>query len=146
MRGNNRGQVLVLVALAFVAFIGFAALAVDVAYMYSVRNELQRCADAGALAGASAFVDPSVGNAVLRSTAEERARTFASRNTVSGSPLNGASDVDVAVSLPDNLVRVTTDCTVNLFFARIFGKGSTTIHAVAAANHLPSDNTLRLVE
>ena len=44
MRASERGQVLVLVALAFAVFVGFAALAIDVAYMYTVRNELQRIA------------------------------------------------------------------------------------------------------
>ncbi len=57
---GNRGQVLMLVALMLVVLVGFAALGIDVAYMYSVRHELQRCADSGALAGASWFVDNSV--------------------------------------------------------------------------------------
>jgi len=145
MRTGNRGQVLVIVALAFAVFLGFAALAVDVAYMYTVRNELQRCADAGALAGASVFIDNTfTGDPV--SEAISRAEDFASRDTVAGSLLNNATDVNVEVFLADNLVRVTTDFTVNLFFARIFGRESTTVQAVAAANHLPSDNTLRLVE
>jgi len=146
MRTGNRGQVLVIVALAFAVFLGFAALAVDVAYLYTVRNELQRCADAGALAGASAFVDNSIAVVDLLATADQRARTFASRDTVAGSPLNSTTEVNVGVSLADNLVRVTTDRTVNLFFARIFGRENTTVQAVAAANHLPSDNSLRLVE
>ena len=54
---GNRGQVLILVAVILFALAGFAALGIDVAYMYSVRHELQRCADSGALAGASAFID-----------------------------------------------------------------------------------------
>jgi len=146
MKTCDRGQVLVLVALAFVVLLGFAALAVDVGFMYTVRNELQRCADAGALAGASAFVDNSVAIVDLDITARDRARTFASRNTVAGSLLDSATDVTVEVRLADNLVRVTTDCTVNLFFAGIFGMQRTMIQAVAAANHSPSDNTLKLVE
>jgi len=144
MRTGNRGQVLVIVALAFAVFLGFAALAVDVAYMYTVRNELQRCADAGALAGASVFIDNTF-TGDLVSGAISRAEDFASRDTVAGSLLNSATDMNVEV-LADNLVRVTTDFTVNLFFARIFGRESTTVHAVAAAIPLLSDNTLRLVE
>jgi len=143
MKTCDRGQVLVLVALAFVALLGFAALAVDVAYMYTVRHELQRCADAGALAGASAFADNSV---PLEATARIRARDIANRNTVVGLPLNSVTDDNVVVSLADNQVRVTTDCTVNLFFAGIFGMQRTMIQAVAAAKYFLSDNTLRLVE
>jgi len=146
MRTGNRGQVLVIVALAFAVFLGFAALAVDVAYMYTVRNELQRSADAGALAGASAFVDPLVPLVALQATARDWAKTFASQNTVAGALLNNVTDDNVDVSLADNLVRVRTGLTVDLFFARIFGRERTTVQATAAANHLPSDNSLRLVE
>jgi uncharacterized membrane protein len=56
MKQRNRGQILVLFVLALVVLIGMAALGVDVGYMYSVRHDLQRCADAGALAGASRFI------------------------------------------------------------------------------------------
>ena len=42
MRRNSRGQVLVLFALFLLILIGFAALAIDVGYMYTVRHELQR--------------------------------------------------------------------------------------------------------
>jgi Flp pilus assembly protein TadG len=146
MRKDNRGQVLIIVALAFVVFLGFAALAVDVAYMYTVRNELQRSADAGALAGASAFVDPLVPPLALQATARDWAKSFASQNTVAGALLNNVTDDNVDVSLADNLVRVRTGLTVDLFFARIFGRERTTVEARAAADHLPLDNTLRLVE
>ena len=146
MRKGNRGQVLIIVALAFAVFLGFAALAVDVAYMYAVRSELQRSADAGALAGASTFVDNTVpiGNRLYE--ADFRARSYATQNPVAGGLLDSVNDVDVQVDLADNLVRVTTDCTVNLFFARIIGRARTSVQAVAAADHLPTDNTLRLVE
>ncbi|MDW7711807.1 MAG: TadG family pilus assembly protein [Deferrisomatales bacterium] len=51
-RPKEKGAVLVLVAILLVVFIGMAALAVDLGYLYVVRNELQNAADAGALAGA----------------------------------------------------------------------------------------------
>jgi Flp pilus assembly protein TadG len=159
MRNDNRGQVLIIVALAFVVLLVFAALAVDVAYIYTVRSELQRCADAGALAGASAFVDdtaPRPPYLDLDTDAAARARDFATRDSVAGSPLNRATEVVVCVEavvdnaclnpLPDNQVLVVTKRTVNLFFARIIGRDSTLVQAVAAANHWPADNTLRLVE
>lgn len=49
---NQRGVVLVLVAILLVVFIGVAAIALDVGHLYLVRNELQNAADSGALAGA----------------------------------------------------------------------------------------------
>jgi Flp pilus assembly protein TadG len=49
---NRRGATIVLVAFAMVVLIGFAALAIDLGYLYVVKNELQNAADSGALAGA----------------------------------------------------------------------------------------------
>lgn len=50
--GNERGAVLVLVALLFVVLVGMVAFAVDINHLKVVENELQNAADAGALAGA----------------------------------------------------------------------------------------------
>jgi Flp pilus assembly protein TadG len=49
---DQKGATIVVVALVLVVLIGFAALAVDLAYLYVVRGELQNAADSGALAGA----------------------------------------------------------------------------------------------
>lgn len=62
LRGR-RGATIVFVALAMVALLSFAALAVDLGYLYVVRNELQNAADAGALAGAHELYLPD-GSAV----------------------------------------------------------------------------------
>jgi uncharacterized membrane protein len=155
MRTDNRGQVLVIVALAFAVFLGFAALAVDVAYMYTTRNELQRCADSGALAGASRFTEP--GGAwspnpldPVMIQAGDRARDYATRDEVVTTPLNPASEV--AVAFPQvNQVRVDVSRNVGLFFARIFGlqTRAITAYAVASATFTPGpppDNTVQLVE
>jgi Flp pilus assembly protein TadG len=49
---KQKGAVSVLVALTLPVLVGAAALAVDLAYLHIVRNELQNDADAAALAGA----------------------------------------------------------------------------------------------
>lgn len=49
---SQKGAVSVLVALALPVLVGAGALAVDLAYLHVVRNELQNDADAAALAGA----------------------------------------------------------------------------------------------
>jgi hypothetical protein len=49
---NQRGGVIIFVAVAMVVLIGCAALAIDLTHLYVARNELQNSADAGALAGA----------------------------------------------------------------------------------------------
>lgn len=50
---NNRGATILIIAITLPVLLGFAALAVDVGYMYATRNELQNAADAAALAGAT---------------------------------------------------------------------------------------------
>jgi len=52
---QRRGTVIPLVAVCLVVILGFAALTIDVGQMYLTRAELQRAADAAALAGASAY-------------------------------------------------------------------------------------------
>ncbi len=54
---SEGGAVAVYVALILVMLLGFTALAVDVGYLYGVRNELHNGADAGALAGAGKLFD-----------------------------------------------------------------------------------------
>src|SRR5512141_3317225 len=102
MKRNKKGQVLVLVALAIFALMGLTALGIDVGYMYSVRHELQRCADAGALAGASAFRETGWNSDVsaARDLATERATDFATRDEVSKSRLLTVPGDNVFVSFP----------------------------------------------
>lgn len=54
---NRRGTVLVMAAALMVALVGCLALAVDVGYLCMTCGQLQRAADAGALAGATALYD-----------------------------------------------------------------------------------------
>ena len=51
-RRKQQGSVIVFVAICMFLFIGLAALAIDIGYLYTTRNELQNVADAAALAGA----------------------------------------------------------------------------------------------
>jgi hypothetical protein len=54
---NQRGAVLVLVAVILTGFLALAALVIDIGNMHVVGNELQNAADAGALAGAQELVN-----------------------------------------------------------------------------------------
>ena len=64
MLRNQRGVSVIIVAIVLVVLIGFAALAVDLAYLFAARNELQNAADAGALAGAAALYRDTLGESV----------------------------------------------------------------------------------
>jgi hypothetical protein len=67
---GERGAVAVFVAVTLVALIGFTALAVDVGYLYGVKNELHNAADAGALAGAHELFDDDGNLTVAAAIAE----------------------------------------------------------------------------
>ena len=54
---EHKGATVIFVAIAMVMLLGFAALAVDLGYLYVVRGELQNAADSGALAGAQVLYD-----------------------------------------------------------------------------------------
>jgi hypothetical protein len=53
---DESGAATVLIAVVFTVLCGFAALAFDIGHMVMVKSELQRTADAGALAGASGLL------------------------------------------------------------------------------------------
>lgn len=148
-RRGNRGQVLVIFALALLALMGVAALAIDVGHMYAVRNELQRSADAGALAGASAFQEGPWDNGDLASvtmtTADSRARSFASRDPVALTSLSATADVAVTFPSTDR-IRVTTSRTVPLSFARVLGMPDRAISATAVAEAAVVDQGVRCLK
>ena len=87
-RTGNRGQVLLVFLGALLALLGIAALGIDVGYLYTVRHELQRCTDAGALAGASAFLSGNWSDGATRAVADGRARAFAAKDKVAAAMLS----------------------------------------------------------
>lgn len=67
---HQRGQTLILVAIALVALIGLTALAIDGGHAFSVRRQAQSAADAAALAAAYASVQKeSTNTAAMQSAA-----------------------------------------------------------------------------
>ena len=119
MKTGNRGQVLLVFIAALLGLLGIAALGIDIGYLYSVRHELQRSTDAGALAGASAFLSGDWDDISTRAVADVRARDYASRDPVVASTLDPAAELQVSFPSRDR-VRVDATRTANLFFARLF--------------------------
>jgi len=73
---QERGQALVVVALAAIVLFGFTALAIDGSAKFSDRRHAQNAADAAALAGALAFVnDDSAWDGVARARADDNGYT-----------------------------------------------------------------------
>ena len=142
MPNGNRGQVLVVFLAALLALLGVAALGVDVGYMYTVRHELQRCTDAGALAGASAFFDGSWSDSAIRAVADVRARAYASRDRVATSTLGDSGQLAVGFPAAER-VRVDASRNVPLFFSRLFLGPTRTITAYSVAEASMVDTNVK---
>jgi hypothetical protein len=94
---TERGQAIILIALAMVALLAFLALAVDGGRVYAERRRLQNAADASAMAAANA-----VANGADAATAANAALTQAGLNDVvdADAGVNSAAAVDVIVNNP----------------------------------------------
>ncbi len=140
-RRRERGQTIVLVAVALVSLLGMAALAIDVTTLYVARGELQRAADAAALAGAKAFVDSGVttDNSPTRQTLAQGMITSVINAMMAQNKVSGAAPTLVAAT-PDFTRPGNPQVTVTLqranlptFFARIWGTKLVTASASAVA-------------
>jgi len=155
----QRGTIIVLVAVSIPVMLAFAALTVDVGMLYSARADLQRAADAAALAGATAFLEDAgiTGNEPdLALLIASRTKEAALRNPTLGKSTSiepgdlvfGQHDYDhpsapLGSVAPWNAVQVTLRRTpgsangpVPYFFAGIFKRfrGGVTASARAAVN------------
>lgn len=149
IRHSEQGQTILLVAVSIVALLSMAALAIDVVTLYVAKSEIQRAADAVALAGAKAIADSGVttvpaGDPSL-TAAETLATTMAgaaitaalTANTVNGSPpaLVGATPAPNWSKGNNNPYITVTVQQTNLptFFARIWARATASTQATATA-------------
>lgn len=142
IRPRESGQALVIFLAALVGLLGFAALAIDAGYLYTVRHELQRCTDAGALAGASAFFDGNWADSPIRAVAETRAKAFGSRDTVVRSALDPSREISIDFPAYDR-VRVDASRNVDLFFSRMFLGPTKTVSAYSVAEASVVDRNVK---
>ncbi len=117
---RESGQTIVLFVVAASVLLGFTALTVDVGLMAMQKSDLQKTADAAALAGAQELPDNV-----------SAAKTVAKAYAVA----NGNADDIVTVSIPmDNLsINVKIESTVPMHFAGILGHKTSQKSADATA-------------
>lgn len=132
---SEKGQAIVVVALALVGLLAFMALAVDVGFLRYEKRLLQTAADAAAIAGAAEL---SYGDVTSAAKTDSAANGFTNGSngvvvTVNNPPLSGAHVGD------SNYVEAVVSRTAPTFFAKSFGVSSTQITARAVA-HLGSAN------
>jgi hypothetical protein len=149
---GERGQTILLVAVSIVSLLAMAALAIDVVSLYVASTEIQRSADAAALAGAKAIADSGYTTLQPGDTnlgaAQLLAQSMATQAILAivqaATPVNqvaGGSPVQVGGSpaftwLPNNNPHVTVTLQLtNLptFFARVWGSKSAIATASATA-------------
>jgi hypothetical protein len=145
---DEQGQVLPVVALMLVVFLGIAALALDVGRALCSYRALQAATDAAALAGAQALGAGSplagvTGAATLYSAVAGNKNAHANLpgvTMVSGYPLvkclatmvaQGAACVG---TVPDNAVQVRQQQVMRMYFAGLFGHPTITITTTATAS------------
>jgi Putative Flp pilus-assembly TadE/G-like len=119
VRINERGQVLVLVALALVALIGFVALAVDTGFVWGARRKMQTAADAAALAGAIASRQGQ-SSANITTAAQDSAGLDGFTDGANGVSVNVNSSYSGG-GCSSNCVQVTIDQTQPTFFLKALG-------------------------
>jgi hypothetical protein len=115
---SERGQALVLAALAMVVVLGFAAMAIDVGYWYSQKREVQNAVDAAALAAAQELPDdPNAAEAVALDYLDRNGVSQAGGDTVSITFRD--SDPDP----PDewDSIVIEVERPAQAWFARVFG-------------------------
>jgi Flp pilus assembly protein TadG len=151
---NEKGQALVLIALAAVGLFGFAALAIDGSRVYSDRRHAQNAADTSALAAALARIRASGGNPAPSQATINTATFDAALNRASTNGYQNDSDSTVEVHIcneptlnppcaglpgdadPADYVQVKVVSTIPMTFARVIGwtHVTSTVTAIAHAS------------
>ena len=133
---EERGVALVLVTLSMVVFIGMAAFAIDLGWIYLNSLQIQHGADAAALAGVIYEPDEPV-------SAYTEAIAGARENGYLDASLGGPDTVDPTdwnedPSAVDNSsqLRVTVGHQVDTFFLRLFGINTVDISRTAVAEYV----------
>ena len=141
---RERGQTIALVAVSMLSLVAMAAIAIDLTTLYVARGEIQRAADATALASAKAFVDSGVtthpGNTGLQNVARSMAADFASavlqQNNVLGTPaqfVSGSPSINFNVQGNPQITVRLQRTGLPIFFARIWGNTTASVSAAAIA-------------
>lgn len=141
---NQRGAVLPLVALLLIVLAGFAALAVDVGYLYVNRAKLQGAADSAVLAAVRELPDAASAQTkaseyATKNLAPERFGTVLLGSDVLLGQWDASTRTFTAAAEPANSVKVTVRMAeananpVSLFFARALGFDTADITVEATA-------------
>ncbi|HJS18220.1 MAG TPA: pilus assembly protein TadG-related protein [Anaerolineales bacterium] len=131
-KSQEKGQALILVALAAVGLFGFTALAIDGSRVFSDRRHGQNAADTAALAAALSKIradPPETGDAVAEAAGLARAASNGFDHTNSIVEVNNCAEPNLdppcvgipAGSDPEEYIQVVIHLTTKTTFARVLG-------------------------
>lgn len=127
---EERGSVLIIMALLMVALIASASLVIDVGIMFLNSTQVANAADAAVLAGAQSLT-------VSNTQAEAIARQYAAKNNV--------ADISVTISPDSKSMEVKAQRDINLYLARTFGFDTSTASATSKATLEPATGVRGIV-
>jgi hypothetical protein len=132
---RERGQILVIFALALVAVIGMVGLVLDGGGAFAQRRTEQNVADLASVAGANAYLNCLGCTVAQRTVAAQNAATAAAARNMSANNITGATMPTPVVTLLQSGARVAVSLTAPHpnTFARIFGMDSWDVSVAAAA-------------
>src|ERR1700690_1018171 len=108
-RPHERGQTMIFVAISIVSLLALAALAIDIVTLYVARTEIQRAADAAALAAAKAVADSGVTSLQSVDPQLPAAQTLA--QNMAAAPvtamINAGSSINLVSGAPPTLTTPT---------------------------------------
>jgi hypothetical protein len=162
---SRRGNIVVLSAVLMVVMMALIAFAVDLGYLYNARTEMQRAADASAIAACWELIDKDVvtgvsNSAVITDEARTKARQFVALNKITqaaadlanedisigyiADPTNPASPfLTTGYSGAPNAIKLRIRRTaeqngrVPLFFGPVLGVSFASMESEATAAYLP---------
>jgi hypothetical protein len=119
-KGEKGVATILVVGVLVVFLIFFLVVAIDFAFIYVVRGQMQNAADAAALAGADLINDPSD---PVQTAAREEAIKFAAKNSAAGEPV-------VLDSNGDNELSGSNDITVGFWDGSSYERDETPVNAI----------------
>lgn len=143
----QRGITLMVVCLMLIAFLGIAALCIDLGVLYTARTSAQHAADAAALAGAFTFVNSP--SATQPATAQQQAIAVAATNRILGQSVVITAG-DVVVDTTKRQVTVTVSRLgaggINTFFSKAIGISQVSVQVQAMAQASASAGATRCMK
>src|SRR5215211_3749905 len=148
-KSQEKGQVLILIALAAIGLVGFSALAIDGSKVFSDRRHAQNAADTASLAAALSKIradPPETGDAVAEVAGLARAASNGYDNTNSIVEVNNCGELNLnpacqglpAGADPTEYLQVVIRLKTQTTFARVVGRTEIASVVSAVARAIPS--------